>query len=717
MNMNNSQKYKRFFHFILLGSLILVCYSNTFNSSWHFDDIPNITENKNIQLHIHNLSWEKLKKVVKSDLDTRVIRPVASYTFAINYIISQYDTWSYHIVNICIHLICAFIVYLVFWESLNLISKDYHDSLSAISLSDIALLGAILWALHPIQTQAVTYIVQRVASMSAMFYMIAFYCYIRFRLHKGIFGKIGLIVLVLMFWGLALGSKENTALLPLAILGYEVAFFNFSFWRNRKIFVPVAAFILILFLGMCLLKGVEIFKFLTTAYPNRPFTMEQRLLTEPIILLQYIFLILCPLADYLSIESDIVASTSLITPPVTLASLIIVTGMLIFSLRYLKRFPIICYSIFFYFSNHIVESSFIGLELYFEHRNYLPSVFIYLAVAFYLIRLSLFFQQAQNIFLRNLMIITITVIIVSEGNASYLRNDMYIDEITLLEDAAKKAPLNARPFVSLGAKYLELKQYEKATYNLKKAEDLYNEYPDRYMKRWISLIYYNAGVVNLQQGYDEKALRLLLRSLDIDPTDWETHVNIAYLYFRRKDYKNAARGMYNAVQLVAERPEVYNLLGRTMYAANDYDIAIESFKKGLEIKKTIELQLNLVQAYIKTGNLRLAKSVFFQIPYDNNDDTYLLTRAYLFPGDDRNRSLERVANLMVQWKKDYCKWTKILYENNYMGLIFPDIKGFEDEFRQYYIKISENALYNMSDLIQKAEQCSYIDRVSSDNGN
>jgi hypothetical protein len=366
---------RKFFHFLLLMMLVCICYSNSLQAEWHFDDFHNIVDNKNI--HITSLSWDEVKGTFYHPLSQgKIRRPVAFLSFALNYYFSGLDTTSYHLVNISIHIICSIFVYLVFLRTLLIYYDKEENSRSALSLHDIALLGAVFWAIHPIQTQAITYTVQRMASMAAMFYMISFYCYLRFRTCKDRSGKLIFIFLMVLCLFIGVLTKENIIIFPLAMIAFEVVFFKISLQRHKKnILLLIAGFVVISATAILIMYGeTKIINFFS--YERRSFTMWQRLITEPIILSRYLFLILYPSANFLTLESNIVASTGLLTPPITLFANLFISSLLFLSVVFLRRIPILSFAVLFYFINHLVESTIFPLELYFEHRNYLPCSFL-----------------------------------------------------------------------------------------------------------------------------------------------------------------------------------------------------------------------------------------------------------------------------------------------------------------------------------------------------
>jgi tetratricopeptide (TPR) repeat protein len=440
-------------------------------------------------------------------------------------------------------------------------------------------------------------------------------------------------------------------------------------------------------------------------YTYRTFTMWQRLITEPIILLRYLFLLLYPSADFLIFDPDIQASVGLLQPPVTILGDFLVILLFIFSLMNLRRFPILCFAIFYFFVNHAIESSFIGLELYFEHRNYLPSVFVYFALSYYFVKLIEFYKHRNRSYVQILLCVAMTFVLTGEANATFLRNDIWKTSVSLLKDNIEKAPLNMRSWFTLGAIHIREKKFKEAGYYLSQAEMLYEIYPNRYQDNWVSLLYYNFGILELHTNNTDNAIKYLNKSIGINPDaiKWSSHFNLGVLYFNDGQFENSEESLRNALKRGKNLPDIYNVLGRVLYENNKVDEAIEILEKGLSVKYMPELTLNLIAAYIKKGNLQKAKQVLFSMPYHKNDLEYLLYRAHLYTGEDRDKSLNAVAAKFVLIKSDIYAWIEEITSNKFAAIIYPDMQ-----------ELHEPLVYKYKEMVVKdiASKINAIDNMS-----
>ena len=245
-------------------------------------------------------------------------------------------------------------------------------------------------------------------------------------------------------------SKENAVMLPVSLGLVEIVFFQDGSITNKikKHFPALAVAGIALILIIIVLFKTGALNYFFRAYASRPFTLVERLLTEPRIVLFYISQIFYPVPARLSITHDIIVSTSLLSPWTTLPAILIVLLMIGIAVSQLKRKPLVVFSILFFFINHVVESTILPLELIFEHRNYLPSFFIFLPVAIALMYLFNYYQS-KNRSMYTILTIFVTLVIIGLGCFTYIRNRDWRTETTLWQDAMKKAPRDARPVSNL----------------------------------------------------------------------------------------------------------------------------------------------------------------------------------------------------------------------------------------------------------------------------
>jgi len=363
---------RSFRHLIAIGLIVgvaLVAYSNTFHVPFHFDDRPNITENPNIQIRV--FSWEGIERLIKNTYKES-IRVFSYFTLALNYYFGGFNVFGYHLVNFFIHIASGIFLYWFLLLTLNLPSlKEKYGIISY----KVALFSSLIFISHPIQTQSVTYIVQRMASMAGMFYLLSLVLYIKGRLSTGrprVFYFAGTALSYL----LGVFSKENVAILPLFIALYEFYFFQkFDLGpKGKKILLGLVAGLFILGAFGFIIWGTRYINVIIEGYQYRTFTMSERVLTQFRIVLYYITLLIYPHPSRLNLDYDFPISRTIFDPSTTLISILIVAGLIGYSIWTAKKRPILSFCILWYFGNLVIESSIFPLEMVYEHRLYLPVV-------------------------------------------------------------------------------------------------------------------------------------------------------------------------------------------------------------------------------------------------------------------------------------------------------------------------------------------------------
>jgi len=365
----------------LIAGVALLAYSNTFHVPFHFDDRPNITQNPNVQIKV--FSWDRIERLIKYTYKES-IRVFSYFTFALNYYFGGFNVFGYHLVNFLIHIASGIFLYAFLLLTFNLPSlKEKYGSISY----KVALFTSLIFIAHPIQTQSVTYIVQRMASMAGMFYLLSLVLYIKGRLSTGwprvfYFGGMVLSYLLGVF------SKENVAILPLFVALYEFYFFqNLDLSpRGKKILLALIAILLVLGIFGFIIWGKRYINVIIEGYAYRTFTMSERVLTQFRIVLYYVTLLLYPHPSRLNLDYDFPISKTILDPPTTLISILIVAGFIGYSIWTAKKRPVISFCILWYFGNLVIESSIFPLEMVYEHRLYLPAVGPFILFSLFVVR-------------------------------------------------------------------------------------------------------------------------------------------------------------------------------------------------------------------------------------------------------------------------------------------------------------------------------------------
>ena len=569
---------KKWVAFALLSILVLLIYSNTFQASWHLDDTANIHSNPRIK--ITNLKPVTLYQTFFASRDgglylgKKLYRPLSCLTLALNWYWGKDNVLGYHVVNTAIHILTAFFLFLAVR---NLLRSPNLKGKFAESGYFIALLEAALWAINPIQTQAVTYIIQRMASLAAMFYILGIYFYLRGRLSEIRKNQIIMYLCCGASFLLASASKENAITLPLALIVVDIIFFQdltrpqtrkFLLWGSLIGGVCVAVLGFILFY-----HGA--FASVFSKYSARYFTMSERLMTEPRIVIFYISQIFYPIPSRLSITHDFDISTTLFQPWTTLPAIIIILLLVATGILLMRKSPILSFSILFFFLNHLIESTVLPIELMFEHRNYLPSLFLFLPVAVGIKMLFDYYQKEK----RGMYLICVSsfiIVIMALGMGTYIRNLAWATEKTLWEDAMNKAPGMSRPRQNLAWGYYEkINNHEEALRLYEQALDLKDPNPTYST----ILAYTNMANIYLKQQKHQKAIEYCQRALNIYPNYIQALKVLTFANLKAGKWEDAAKSAESLYIKHYTNPELIFILSFSLLKVNKYEDALGYLKK------------------------------------------------------------------------------------------------------------------------------------------
>ena len=543
------------FIIVLLGSII---YSNSFGCSFHFDDIQNIVNNTSIRKLTDIGAWWNFYPS----------RPVSIFTFALNYHFHQLDVWGYHFINLAVHLINACLVY---WLTLLIFSSPgLKEHRITPYKNQIAFITALLFVSHPLATQSVTYIVQRMASLAAMFYLMSVVFYIKARLSSNA-KRLRILLFVFSFMAavLAFLTKENAFTLPFAILLAE-----FLLLREKGIVINFRDYRLYLFFAAKLaLLAFILFRFSFGVFKPIPpahghtytLTALNYLFTQFSVIVKYIQLLLFPVNQMLDYDFPVTMSFFGLR---TILSFLFLSGLMILAFLLIKKHRVISFGIFWFFLTLAVESSIIPIEdVIYEHRTYLPSV------GFFLIIGSVFFMFFWEKY-RYIAVAVFTVVILSNSYLTYERNKVWKNEFTLMNDNVEKAPGFARPLSNRGVEYSKIEQWDKALADYTKAIEINPVFE----RAW-----YNRGVAYAHFEQWEKAINDYSRAIEIFPDYAEAYYNRGVAEINLGQWEKALADYTRAIQIFPAYADAYHNRGLTYAHFGQWDKAMADYAKAIAI--------------------------------------------------------------------------------------------------------------------------------------
>ena len=432
---------------VAIISICLVYFPGT-NGEFLFDDFNSIVLNE--QLRISELSWGSLQQLAMSGDPGVLGRPVSMISFGLNHLLTGgIDATAFKLTNIFIHVLAFIGVFGVSQSVLRVYVGGSYVSQQAVFW--LALAVSFLWAASPLQVSSVLYAVQRMTTLSALFSLYALWVYTEWRQER-----IGFYLFVTAFpllSALAFLSKENAVLIAGYVLLIEWFVFGIEkdgsperrWGAYRKcLFACASACSVIAFIYLHFYVN-----WYSLGYSNRDFSQYERILTQFRVLLTYVQWIVVPdIRQYGFFHDDIVVSTGWFQPSSTILSALVLSAFTVTFLYFQKRWPWAIFGLLWFFLGHSLESTFIPLEMVFEHRNYLPSVGIVFVVVLAAHNFSMRFPNPK--FLR--LIFAIWIVFVS--SVALLRSVEWGNYHTQFLAATERHPKSARSQWELARWYL-----------------------------------------------------------------------------------------------------------------------------------------------------------------------------------------------------------------------------------------------------------------------
>lgn len=496
----------------------LLVYSNTFFCSFHFDDDAYIVNCFAIR-NIHHL------------LDIWNVCPCRFVTFlslAFNYHFNHLNVFGYHLFNFAIHIGTAL---LVWWLCLlTFLTPTLKKEKISQSADVISLFTALIFVSHPVQIEAVTYIWQRAASMTAFFYLASLCFYIKSRLleneknesHK-IYYAISIVVALL-----AVFTKENAITLPLMILLYEFVFLKTG--KNID-WIHLYPFWIILFIipqTMVMTRTSRLGEIQSIVSGPSGISPMEYMTTQFRVIITYMRL--CILPVHLNLDYDYPIYKSFFEIPVVL-SFVLIAGVLYGARQIFARYRIISFSIFWFFLTLLPESSLLPqTDVIFEHRLYLPLVGYCL-----LLSCGLYYLTPKKV-----MIGILSVVLAFNSLLTFERNKVWKNELTLWSDVVKKSPHKARPYINRGWAFYNRGDDKEANEDFDRAIQISPEfiYP-----------YDDKGLIDAREGRMADAILEYNQSIKINPYYAKVYYHRGLAFLVEKNNSKAILDFNKAIEL------------------------------------------------------------------------------------------------------------------------------------------------------------------------
>lgn len=587
----------------LIVAAVLLVYANSFSVPFLLDDQGSIQTNPTLES-----VWRALQPPAGGD--TVSGRPVLNVSFALSHALSGLEVWGYHLLNVLIHAASALLVYGLLARTLALMGSPVGrvaprppGKLEAGSESVgparrgtesapyrvgrdagwFALVAALLWSLHPLQTEAVTYLSQRAESLGAFFYLLTLYAFVR---SVEAPAPLRWRMVTVAACALGMAAKEVMVTAPLLVLLYDRTFVGGTFsaaWAARRRFHAALAVTWIVLIAL-LVSGSGRGG---TAVAGDASSWHY-LLTQAGALVRYLRLSLLPTGQVFDYGTRLVTNLGAVW-----WQGLLVLGLLAATAWALVRRPVIGFLGTLFFAVLAPSSSFLPVlsQVMAEHRMYLPLLsVVVLAVA------GLQYGLGRS------GLIAASVAIPLLALATLQRNLVYRDAIGLWRDTIRNHPESDRAHNNLGALLMEQGDLPGAAAEFQEALRLRPDY-----LRALS----NLGLVLLQQGDTAGGLAKIAELLRQRPDDFDGHVNYARLLEKTGRSAEAVPVWRHAVQLRQDSAEVRNSFGSLLLKSDQGAEAVAQFSEAVRLKPDEPAYLgNLASALAVAGRFEEAVAAY-----------------------------------------------------------------------------------------------------------
>lgn len=552
---------------LLIVIVGFVLYFNTFSNKMFWDDDDNILKNQFIQNGQHFPKYFSENLIAGAGLLSNYWRPVLLSVFSLEW--HLWGDWApgYHFVNISLHIADAIILFFILFY----IFKNYW----------LAIFTALIFLVHPLQTEAVTYVSGLADPLSVFFIFLGILFYLKFRVSGKIPLKSSFYFLSLLMYAMALMSKETAIIMPAILLIADFFFLNQAGQlslkeRLKKIGKAIWPFFVLA--GLYVLLRATILNFINTFNlynEENIFTSNFyiRLFTFFRVLTIYLGLLLWPFG--LHMERSVGIATSFFSPSVILGGFVFF-GLLVLAFKKFKRFPILSFGILWFFIGLFPTSNLLvpGSGLLYEHWLYLPMIGIFLILV-WLGQVLTKRYNFQKILLGILIIFLIFLSILTID-----RNKDWRDPVTFYNQTLEYAPTSYRIINNLGMAYADQGNHEKAEETYKRAINFDPANP---------VAYHNLGNCYQKIGKLDLAIENFNTAISLDPKFIFSYNVLVNIHLGNKNYREAREVLENYLDYSDSKIDVFFLLAQIAVEEKDFDAALVYLEKALAIDSRNQL--------------------------------------------------------------------------------------------------------------------------------
>lgn len=638
-----------------------------------FDDRYSIVENKSI-----HAVWPLSQSLWgPRDMPTAG-RPLVNLSFALNYAVGQLNVFGYHLVNVVLHSINAVLLFAFLrWT----IERSSWSTLWRNAAKNLALMIAMLWALHPMQTETVTYVTQRTELMMALFFLLTLYTARRAWDTTNPKAGYAWQILSVLACGLGMGCKEVMVVAPVMVMIYDLTILKCLISRLFQRRWP-------LYLGLVATWGI-LASLLATNPRGSSVGVDLDVKPLEYLALQfwaidhYLWLALWPsklVGDYGEFKP-----ISMGTWLPCLLILVLLVGVTTWA--WFRKRPLSFLGVWFFLilapTSSVVP---IATEPIAERRMYLPLAAVMLVLVFAVFKLvsrwsgEVGSQSGTVKLTHRYMLGSIAMLVASiYGVATYSRNEVFRTELAFWSDVTQKLPRNSRGFNILGSTYLNENQPELALASLKHAIELepgdsgvlcslgiwYAKHGDitealAYFDRSIAINprlfdpLFNRGLIFLKQDKLDEAIQSFKAAIRVNPNISNLYVTLGSAQFMKNELDDAIENFRIATQIDPQSSDAFSNLGAAMNRKSEFQQAIDMSHKALAIEPTKAAAFhNLGDSLIGLNRTDEAINAYLQcLNITANDIQVLLKLGKIFANQKQAANARQCFERVLQLKPD-----------------------------------------------------------------
>jgi protein O-mannosyl-transferase len=684
-----------------LSFVTIASYIGSLSYPFQFDDLAHITKKFAIRMDNPFSRWSFNSRWVGEWLNT------------LSFQIGKFDPFYYRLINLFFHLLGGILLFFLVYYLCSFFKKDSFFSKYA---NFVGFITSLLFLIHPVQTQTVSYVVQArtegVASVliiaTLLWFVLSYNA--QFLWLKGVF-----FALLLLSVGLSFGTKEIVVVIPILMILIDWFFLAQEKWsifkKHLLMYVPLAGgFIFVVAHLMGMSNFIRIISLNTSIINNRgnivtddPFqiiTAYNFLISEFKVLLHYLYIFLWPFN--ISVEYDWKLSKSFLSLDVVIPFIILMillSGIIFLMVR--RKYSFISFGLLWFFITMIPRTTLIpSPELACDYKTYLASVGIYFIFAVLITKGIVYAYSLKKriIMFNSFATICLGVIAVPFVFSTVQRNKVWRCPVAFWANCAKNAPGKARTHNNYGVALSEVGRFDEALVAYKKAISLDAHYQDPWsnisvafsakgdidkaidaLKHAISIAsnypeaYNNLGSLCMQKNNFKDAEGYLHKAIELRPYYGKAYFNLARLAELKKDPEKVWENLKKASEGdLDQASDVFLKLGLMSLQLKKYDFAVESFKKTVELgDNSPNVWFNLANACFLSDNVEGSKEIYERLSHEypqdhrfihNLAETYYTQRDYekalaLFKkcttlSQSMAQSFLRVANCLEKMEKN-----------------------------------------------------------------